>query len=57
MKKITCIKYNKYREIKNLLMSNIFNKTLVLSIIGYRCGRIGGKLFREEQSIQNFRLN
>ena len=57
MKKITCIKCNKYREIKNLLMSNIFNKTLVLSIIGYRCGRNGGKLFREEQSIQNFRLN
>ena len=49
MKKITCIKCIKYRKIKNCLISTIFDETLVLSIIGYRCSSNDEKICKEEE--------
>ena len=37
MKKIYCVICGKYRKIKNLKISCIFEKTLVLSIISSKC--------------------
>ena len=36
--KIYCIKCNKYRKFKNLKLTYVFNKSLVLSIICHKCG-------------------
>ena len=52
MKKITCIKCNKYRKIKNCLISTIFDKTLDLSIIGYGCGSNDEKICKKEEPIE-----
>lgn len=52
MKKITCIKCNKYRKIKNCLISTIFDKTLDLSIIGYGCGSNVEKICKKEEPIE-----
>ena len=52
MKKITCIKCNKYRKIKNCLISTIFDKTLVFSIIGYGCSSNDEKICKEEEPIE-----
>ena len=52
MKKITCIKCNKYRKIKNCVISTIFDKTLVFSIIGYRCSGNDEKICKEEEPIE-----
>ena len=46
MKKIYCIKCNKYRKFKNPKISYIFD------IICDKCGSNDEKLFKEEKSIQ-----
>ena len=48
MKEIYCINYNKYRKFKNPKISYMFNKTLVLSIIGDGCGINDKEPFKEE---------
>ena len=47
MKKISRIKCNEYRKIKNPKISCILNKTLVLSIICDKCGNNKEKIFEE----------
>ena len=56
MKKIYCIKCNKYRKFKNPKISYIFNKTLVLSIICDKCGSKDEELFKEEKSIEILKI-
>ena len=62
VKKIYCIKCNKYRSFKNTKISYTFEKTLVLSII-YRnscikCGNNDERIFKAEISIEikNFKF-
>ena len=45
-KKIYCIKFNQYRKFKNTNLSSIFHKTLVLSVIFYKCGGKDKKIFK-----------
>ena len=52
MKEIYCIDYNKYRKFKNPKISYMFNKTLVLSIIGDDCGINDKEPFKEEESTE-----
>ena len=39
-KKINCIKFNKYRKLKNVKLSYILNNTLIICIIW---GKLGSK--------------
>ena len=50
MRKICCMKCNKYRKIKNA------NGTLVLSIICDKCGSKDEKIFQEEESIEILKI-
>ena len=43
--------WNRYRKSKKAKISNIFRKTLSLSIIYRKCGHEYGKIFKEEASI------
>ena len=52
MKKVYCIKCNKYRKPKKSKISNIFNRALVFSIICENCGSNDEKIFKEEESIK-----
>ena len=52
MKKIYCIKYNKYRKFKNPEISSILDKTLVLSIIVGDCGINDKEPFKEKEYIE-----
>ena len=52
MKKIYCAICGKYRKFKNLDISYIFEKTLVLSIICSKCKHEHEKIFKEEESIE-----
>ena len=47
MKKIFCIKCNKYTKFKNPKISYIFNETLVPSIICSKIGNNNNKIFKE----------
>ena len=51
MKIIYCIKCSKQRKLQNLKISQIFDKTLVLSIICALCDTKDEKLFKEAESI------
>ena len=53
MKKIYCIKCNKYRKFKNPKISYIFDKTLVLSIISDKCGSKDEKYFRNKNHLRH----
>ena len=50
IKKICCIKCNKYSEFKNVIIY-IFHKTLFLSVIFDKCSREDEKIFKEKESI------
>ena len=52
MKKVYCIKCNKYRKSKKSKISNIFSRALVFSIICENCGSNDEKIFKEEESIK-----
>ena len=52
MKKIYCIKCNKYRKIKDPKISC----TLVLSIIYHMCGSIDKKIFKEIKTIEVLKI-
>ena len=56
MKKIYCIKCNKYRKLKNPKISCIFNGTLVLSIICGKCSNNNDTIFKKEQSIEILKI-
>ena len=52
MKKFYCVICGKYKKIKNLKISYILEKTLVLSIICSKCRSEDEKIFKEEESIE-----
>ena len=56
MKKIHCIKCNKYRKIYNPKKSYIFDKLLAVSIICDTYRSNDEKLFKEEVSIEILRI-
>ena len=55
MKKLYCIICGKCRTFKKTKISYIFKKT-VLSIIWCKCKNEDEKLFKEEESIEIFRI-
>ena len=56
MKKIYCIKFNKYRKLKSSRISYIFDKTLVVHIICDKCGSKDEEIFKEEKSIEMLKV-
>ena len=52
MKKLYCVKCNKYRKLKNPRISYIFDETLSLSTICDKCSSNDEKIFKEEESIE-----
>ena len=46
MKKLYCVKYGKYRNFKNLKISYIFKKTLVISIVCDKCASKHKRIFK-----------
>ena len=50
IKKIYCIKWNKYRKFKKTKISNIFNERLVLSITCNKHGNNYGRIFKKEST-------
>ena len=56
MKKIYCVKCNKYRKLKNPRISYIFDETLSLSTICDKCSSNDEKIFKEEESIEILRI-
>ena len=56
IKKIYCIVCGKNKKFKNLKISYIFEKTLVVSTIYNKCGNEDGKIFKEEDSIQILKI-
>ena len=54
MKKIYCIKCNKYRKFKNPKISYI--KTLVCPIICDKCGIIDETIFKEKESTEILKI-
>ena len=56
MKKLYCVKCNKYRKLKNPRISYIFDETLSLSTICDKCSRKEEKIFKEEESIEILRI-
>ena len=51
MKKIYYFKCKRYREFKNLEISNIFYKTLAISIVCGKCGSKCKRIFTEGEPI------
>ena len=51
-KNIYDVIFGKYRKFKNLKISNIFEKTIVLIIICNKCKNEDRKIFKEEESIE-----
>ena len=49
MKKIYCIKCNKYRKFRKPKMYYVINKALVFSMTCDKCGSIYEKIFKEEE--------
>ena len=56
MKKLCCVKCNKYRKLKNPRISYIFDETLSLSTICDKCSSYDEKIFKEEESIEILRI-
>ena len=55
MKKL-CVISGKHRKFKKPEISNIFEKTLVLSIISSKCKNEDEKLFKEEESTEILKI-
>ena len=51
-KNIYDVIFGKYRKFKNLKISNIFEKAIVLIIICNKCKNEDKKIFKEEESIE-----
>ena len=56
MKKISCTKCKKYKEFKKPKILYICNKTLLLSSICNKCGKEDEKIFKEEESIEIWKI-
>ena len=56
MEKLHCIFYDKYRRFKKLKISYLLGKTLVLSIISFKCKNGDEKIFKEEESIEILKI-
>ena len=56
MKKISCTKCKKYKELKKPKILYICNKTLLLSSICNKCGKEDEKIFKEEGSIEIWKI-
>ena len=56
MKKLYCVKCNKYRKLKNPRISYIFDETLSLSTICDKCSSNDEKIFKEQESIEIVRI-
>ena len=56
MKKLYCVKCNKYRKLKNPRISYIFDETLSLSTICDKCSSNDEKIFKEQESIEILRI-
>ena len=56
MKKLYCVKCNKYRKLKNPRISYIFDELLSLSTICDKCGSNDQKIFKEEESIEILKI-
>ena len=52
MEKKYCIFCGKYRKFKNLKVSYVFQKTLVLFIICYKCSSKDKNIFKDKESIE-----
>ena len=56
MKEIYCVAFGKYKKFKNLKISYILQKTLVLSTICSTCDSKDEKIFKEEESIKILKI-
>ena len=56
MKKFYCIICSKYKKFEKPKISNILEKTLVLSIICSKCQNEDEKMFKEEESIEILKI-
>ena len=56
IKTIYCVICGKYRKFKNLKISYIFEKTLVLSIICSKCENEDEKILKVEESIEILKI-
>ena len=56
MKKISCTKCKKYKEFKKPKILYTCNKTLLLSSICNKCGKEDEKIFKEEGSIEIWKI-
>ena len=56
MKETYCVIYGKYRKFKSPKMSYIFERTLLLSIICSLYENEDKKTFKEEESIEIFKI-
>ena len=56
MSKLYCSIWNKYRKLEKLKISNIFEKTLIISIICSKWKSEDEKIFKEEESVKILKL-
>ena len=56
MKQLYCVICGNYRKFEKPIISYLFEKTLVLSIICSKCKNEVGKLFKEEESIEILKI-
>ena len=56
MKKIYCIRCNKYREFRTPKISYISDKKLVLSIVCDKCNKNDKMIFKEEGSTEILKI-
>ena len=56
MKKLDCIICDRYKKFEKSKVSYLSEKTLVLSIICCKCNNEDEKLFKEEESIEIFKI-
>ena len=56
MEKIYCIFCGKYRKFKNPKVSYVFQKTLVLFIICYKCSSKDKNIFKDKESIETLKF-
>ena len=56
MSKLYCSIWGKYRKFEKLKISNIFEKTLMISIICSKWKNEDEKIFKEEESVEILKL-
>ena len=56
MKKLYCVISGNYRKFEKLKISYLLEKTLFLSIICSKCKNEDEKIFKEQESIEIFKM-